>query len=54
MDVSIFAMTTGWRWPRMNTEAPRRARVVHMAAAVSVTTGSRYALSGGCGKRPPG
>ena len=26
MLVSILAMTTGWRWPRMKTEAPSRAR----------------------------
>ena len=54
IEVSILAMTTGWRWPRMKTEAPSRARVVHMAAAVSVITGSRYGLSGGWGNRPPG
>ena len=39
--VSILAMTTGWRWPRMNTEAPMRARVVTAAAAVSAITASR-------------
>ena len=41
MVVSILAMTIGWRWPRTNTEAPSRARFVHMAAAASVITGSR-------------
>ncbi len=41
MLVSILAITTGWRWPRMKTEAPRRARVVRTAAAASTVTGSR-------------
>ena len=41
MLTSIDALTTGWRCPRMKTEEPMRARVVHTAAAVRATTGSR-------------
>src|SRR5262245_48149043 len=38
----------------MKTDAPSRARSVATAAAARVATGSRYAMSGGNGKRPPG
>ncbi len=53
MLASILAMSTGWRWPRMNTDEPSRARRVHTAAAASAVTASRYGRSGGCGKLPP-
>jgi hypothetical protein len=41
MLASIFAITTGCRCPRMNTDEPSRGRVVQSAAAVSAVTGSR-------------
>ena len=52
MVVSILAITTGFRWPRMNTEVAEARPLVHTAAAASTATGSRYGVSG-CGKRPP-
>jgi hypothetical protein len=54
MVLSILAITTGCRCPRMNTDAPSRARSVTVAAAASATTGSRYAISEGNGYGPPG
>ena len=50
---SALAMGTGCRCPRMKTEEPSRARDVHMATALRTASGSRYGLSGGCGKLPP-
>jgi len=53
MLASILAMSTGWRWPKMNTDEPSRARVVQTAAAARAVTASRYGRSGGCGKLRP-
>ena len=44
----------GGRFPHPPDKAYLEPVVTLTAAAARVTTGSRYGLSGGCGKRPPG